>query len=184
LPGVPLFRSPRSAGDTDGRIPSASAADFNAIEYAQRLRYYLPALRARGVGRIGLVLNAGAPAASALAAVVDLPVDDAGVDLLSDPGGACGRAFGVGRGWKSDDPDTSPYLKLFGMLFGLGAWATLPAVIGGYIGNPWTAQPWIEDALAVGQVAGRWPDTALEMSDGEVVENKFAALPLVGVRIT
>jgi len=156
------------------------AADFNAIEYAQRLRYYLPALRARGVGRIGLVLNAGAPAASALAAVVDLPVDDAGVDLLSDPGGACGRAFGVGRGWKSDDPDTSPYLKLFGMLFGLGAWATLPAVIGGYIGNPWTAQPWIEDALAVGQVAGRWPDTALEMSDGEVVENKFAALPLVG----
>lgn len=57
----------------------------------------------------------------------------------------------------------------------------LPAVIGGYIGNPFSPQPWIEDALAVGQKKGRWPDTALEIAqDGTVVTNKFTELPLVG----
>ena len=68
------------------------------------------------------------------------------------------------------------------MLWGLGAWATLPAVIGGYIGNPFKAQPWIEDALAVGQRKGRWPDTALELDDdtGDILVNKFSELPYVG----
>ena len=68
------------------------------------------------------------------------------------------------------------------MLVGLGAWATLPAVIGGYLGNPFTPQPWIESALAQGQSAGRFPGNALVLDDatGAVLENKFAALPLVG----
>jgi AhpC/TSA antioxidant enzyme len=59
--------------------------------------------------------------------------------------------------------------------------ATLPAVIGGYIGNPFTPQPWIEDALAVGMKQGRWPDNALELAeDGSVMTNKFKELPYVG----
>jgi len=67
------------------------------------------------------------------------------------------------------------------MLWGLGAWATLPAVIGGYIGNPFRPQRWIEDALAVGQRKGRWPDNALELdSDGAIAVNKFSELPVVG----
>ena len=67
------------------------------------------------------------------------------------------------------------------MLFGLGAWATLPAVIGGYIGNPNGNSGWIEGALAQGGRAGRWPDNALDLDgSGAVVENKFAELPLVG----
>ena len=32
-------------------------ADFNMIEYAQRLRYYLPALRAKGVARVLCTVN-------------------------------------------------------------------------------------------------------------------------------
>ena len=58
----------------------------------------------------------------------------------------------------------------------------MPAVIGGYIGNPFVPQRWIEDALAVGQRKDRWPGTALELSeDGERVEvNKFSELPIVG----
>ena len=58
----------------------------------------------------------------------------------------------------------------------------MPAVIGGYIGNPFVPQPWIEDALAVGQKKDRWPNTALELNDttGDIVVNKFAELPLVG----
>jgi len=162
------------------------AADFNAIEYAQRLRYYIPSLKKRGVKKFGLVLNCEKEAALKLAEVVDLKIntdeESENVELFVDSFGNAGRQFGVERGWKPDDAETSPYLKLFGMLWGLGAWATLPAVIGGYIGNPFTPQPWIEDALAVGQKKGRWPDTALELDEnsGEVVLNKFSELPVVG----
>ena len=74
----------------------------------------------------------------------------------------------------------SIHLTLFGMLWGLGAWATLPAVIGGYIGNPFVPQPWIEDALAVGQKKGRWPDNALEIGQDGSIVNKFDELPVVG----
>lgn len=161
------------------------AADFNAIEYAQRLRYYIPELQKRGISKIGLVLNCESDSAKALVDLVDLPSDVTeghGVTLLVDPLGRAGRAFGVGTGWRPDDAEMSPYVKLFGMLFGLGAWATLPAVIGGYIGNPFRPQPWIEDALAVGQQKGRWPDTALVLDEdsGKVITNKFTELPVVG----
>lgn len=162
------------------------AADFNAIEYAQRLRYYLPQLEERGITKIGLVLNCEAEAAKTMVEMVDLPTDATSdsptVELFIDPEGKAGRVFGVGRGWREDDDSTSPYLKLFGMLFGLGAWATLPAVIGGYIGNPFLRQPWIEDAIAVGQRQGRWPSTALDLDEetGEIISNKFRELPVVG----
>lgn len=155
------------------------AADFNAIEYAQRLRYYLPQLRDCGVHKFGFVVNAQKNAAMALCDAVALDTDQ--VEIFVDNDGQAGRAFGVGRGWLPDDKDISPFLKLFGMLWGLGAWATLPAVIGGYLGNPFVAQPWIQDAMAVGIEKGRWPNNALELDgDGNVIVNKFADLPLVG----
>lgn len=179
-----------SSDDKAMLIFGTYAADFNAIEYAQRLRYYLPKLQAGGIQKIGLVLNCEADAAKTLVEMVDLATDATNgsvgdlpiVELLIDPEGNVGRNFGVGRGWKEDDEATSPYLKLFGMLFGLGAWATLPAVIGGYIGNPFLGQPWIEDALALGQRKERWPDTALELDErtGDIASNKFKELPLVG----
>lgn len=170
------------------------AADFNAVEYGQRLRYYWPALQERGVDRCALVLNCQPSAATKLCKLVDLAPrngDDSSsstsisIEIFVDNTGAAGRAFSVGRGWIPDNADVSPFLKLFGMLWGLGAWATLPAVIGGYIGNPFTAQPWIEDALVVGMKQGRWPDNAIDittngMGGEEVVKNKFAELPLVG----
>eukprot|EP00980_Cylindrotheca_fusiformis_P024386 scaffold11809_cov128-Cylindrotheca_fusiformis.AAC.25 len=154
------------------------AADFNAIEYAQRLRHYLPKLEECGVSKVGLVLNCQPDAAQALVDLVDLDLSK--VDLFVDNEGVAGRKFGACRGWLSDNTDVNPFLKLFGMLFGLGAWATLPAVIGGYIGNPFVPQPWIEDALAVGQMKGRWPDTALEIKEDGRILNKFNNLPLVG----
>lgn len=165
------------------------AADFNAIEYAQRLRYYLPILREKcGITQCALILNCNPDAAKAMVTEVDLPTDATSTDnddgmkvtLLVDKLGVAGRAFGVGRGWLPDNEDVNPFLKLFGMLWGLGAWATLPAVIGGYIGNPFVGQPWIEDALAVGQTKQRWPDTALEMEGSVVKTNKFSELPVVG----
>ena len=174
-----------SDANTDKRtllILGTYAADFNAIEYAQRLRYYMPYLKTKGVSKFGLVLNCETDAAKKLADMVDLDVSSDNIELFVDSKGEAGRAFGVGRGWKPEDTEMSPYLKLFGMLWGLGAWATLPAVIGGYIGNPFRAQPWIEDALAVGQRKGRWPDTALDLDSetGDIKVNKFTELPLVG----
>ena len=174
----------KSGNDKTMLVLGTYASDFNAIEYVQRLRYYLPQLMDKGVTKIGLILNAEADAAKKLVEMLDLPTDatsdDAVVELFVDPNGIAGKKFGVGTGWRPDD-EMSPYVKLFGMLFGLGAWATLPAVIGGYIGNPFYGQPWIEDALAVGQRKGRWPDTALELDDsGNVVVNKFKELPYVG----
>eukprot|EP00985_Skeletonema_marinoi_P012949 scaffold6346_cov116-Skeletonema_marinoi.AAC.5 len=177
------FLKTNDAGDKTMLVLGTYAADFNAVEYAQRLRYYMPELQKRGISKFGIVLNCEADAALKLVDLVDLPCDtsDGEVTLMIDPTGQAGRKFGVGTGWRSDDEEMSPYLKLFGMLFGLGAWATLPAVIGGYIGNPFTAQPWIEDAMAVGIRKKRWPDNGLELNDsGDVVVNKFQELPVVG----
>ena len=102
---------------------------FPAIEYAQRLRYYLPILKNEcGIEKFGIILNCQPEAAIALADVVDL--DTTKVDLFVDNTGEAGKIFGVGRGWLPENEDVSPFLKLFGMLWGLGAWATLPAVIG------------------------------------------------------
>lgn len=155
------------------------AADFNAIEYGQRLRYYWPKLQQeKGVEKCAFLLNCQPDAARLLKEQVDLPDS---IEIWVDNTGEAGRKFGVERGWLPDNKDVNPFLKLFGMLWGLGAWATLPAVIGGYIGNPFVAQPWIEDALAVGQRQGRWPDNALELNpDGSVKTNRFSELPLVG----
>jgi len=93
------------------------AADFNAIEYAQRLRYYLPILKEEcDVTKFGVILNCQPDAALALAELVDL--DTTKVDLFVDNTGDIGRKWGVGRGWLPDE-DLNPYLKLFGMLWGV-----------------------------------------------------------------
>jgi hypothetical protein len=167
-----------SGNDKTMLILGTYAADFNAIEYAQRLRYYLPQLQDLGVNKCGMVLNCRQDAALALCDAVDL--DTSRVAIMVDNDGQAGRAFDVGRGWLPNDENVSPFLKLFGMLFGLGAAMTLPAVIGGYIGNPFVPQPWIEDAMAVGIEKGRWPNNALEICHDGTIVNKFEELPLVG----
>lgn len=169
-----------SHGDKSLIVFGTYAADFNAIEYGQRLRYYWPQLKDQGkLDQCALLLNSQPAAARALCDAIDLPKD---ISVWVDNQGSVGRLFGVSQGWLPERKDVSPFLKLFGMLWGLGAWATLPAVIGGYIGNPFVGQPWIEDALAVGQRKGRWPDTALELAEDEtkIQRNMFAELPIVG----
>ena len=48
------------------------AADFNMIEYAQRVRFFMPQLREKGVDRYLMVVNAEAPACQTLARLLDL----------------------------------------------------------------------------------------------------------------
>ena len=103
------------------------------VEYGQKLRHFAPALKSKGVGRLLLVVN-GEPASCAkLAELLDLPGE---IELFSDPSGEAGRRFGVNRGWLADDSSLSPFIKLYITLFGVGPPATLPAVLGGYVGNP------------------------------------------------
>jgi len=146
------------------------AADFNMVEYCQRVRHFLPDLQAKGVDRCMMVVNGEVPACTALAEMVDLP---AAVELYADPTGEAGRRFGVSRGWRPDE-DISPFLKLFVVGIGLGPpWGTLPAVLTGYFGNPNGKRDWIEAALAQGQLAGRWPAVLELAEDGTITKNKF-----------
>lgn len=139
--------TPAAKGEKSMLVLGTYAADFNAIEYAQRyvdnpslpftgsssqhttysislrLRYYMPQLHKRGITKIGLVLNCESDVAKKLADLVDLPcdaIDGKGITLMVDPTGRAGKAFGVGTGWRPHDTEMSPYIKLFGMLWGLG----------------------------------------------------------------
>ena len=146
--------------------------DFNMVEYGQKLRHFLPELKAKGIDKFVVVVN-GEPASCAkLASLLDLPSE---IELLSDPSGEAGRSFGVSRGWRADDTEMNAYFKLWLMLFGLGPPMTLAAVVTGYIGNPGGKRAWIETAIEQGQAAGRWPGNVIV--DGQ---NQFNDLPLVG----
>jgi hypothetical protein len=189
-----LLRLPSTAASTEASSSSSSvnqkrtllifgtyAADFNMIEYGQRIRYYYPILQKSpyNITRCGMIINGkNSLVVQKFRRYIDLPDT---IEYFYDPTGKAGKAFGVSRGWLPDNPEINPYLKLFGMLFGLGAYATLPAVISGYIGNPFVQQPWITDALTVGNLQQRWPMNALEINNGTtVIKNKFDDLPVVG----
>lgn len=159
-------------------------ADFNAIEYGQRVRCALPDLRARGgVGRCLLVCNGDAASCDRWAGLLGLDDVDHGIEILPDPHGEAGRRFGVDRGWRPDDDTPSPSLKVTWVGLGLGPpWGTLPAVLTGYFGNPYGRRGWIEESLRQGQLKGRWPEVlTLEGNDDRsIVGNKFDDFPLVG----
>jgi len=87
-------------------------ADFNMIEYAQKMRHYWPQLKAKGVESGLIVVNGSPESCKRLAEILDLPAE---VELLSDEAGEAGRLFGVSTGWLPDS-DLNPYLKLLGML--------------------------------------------------------------------
>ena len=104
-------------GDRSLIIFGTYPADFNMIEYAQRLRHSIPQLREKRVERFVVVVNGEPSACTKLASFLSLPPE---VELLSDPSGEAGRRFGVSRGWRPDDAGLNPYLKLYLMLFGIG----------------------------------------------------------------
>lgn len=164
-------------------VCATHAADFNAVEYAQRVRAYWPRIQEKGIDSCIMVINGEPAQCLKLAELVDLPP---AVKLLSDPTGEAGRRFGVSRGFRPDDERLSPFVKLFFMGIGLGPpWYTLPAVLIGYFGNPEGKRAWIEDSLKQGQQAGRWPTILDVAGDGSIVANKFDDTPLLsgwGVR--
>ena len=159
------------------------AADFNAIEYLQKLRFYLPRLRDAGVSRVACVLNADVAQCQTLAELLDVPDD---IELFADPTGEAGRKFGVSRGFRPDDDALSPYVKLFVVGIGLGPpWGTLLPVLSGYVGSPNGRRDWIEACMQQAQSAGRVPEPLELAADGSIAKNRFDDTPLVsdwGVR--
>jgi len=156
--------------------------DFNTVEYAQKVRYFLPQLREKGIDRIMMVINGEPSSCRHLAELLDLPIggDESIIELFSDPTGEAGRRFGVSRGFRPD-AGIPAQLKLFCMGIGIGPpWNTLPAVLTGYFGDPNGKRDWIEASLKQGQLAGRWPPV-LELNDqNDILKNAFDDAPLVG----
>ena len=152
------------------------AADFNACEYMQKVRFYLPRLAEAGVDRYLFVVNGDARQASKLAELLDLPDE---VELLADPTGAAGRRFGCDRGFRPDDAELNPYVKLAVVGLGFGPpWQTLPPVLAGYVGSPNGKRDWIEAAMRQNELAGRTPAALTLGADGAILANKFDDLPL------
>ena len=118
-------------------------ADFNMIEYAQKVKHYLPQLKQHGVTKTVVVINGEQKAGSRFAELLSMPGE---LELLADPSGECGRRMGVSRGLLPDAAALSPYVKLFGMLIGVGPLKTLPAILTGYIGARHAVSPRIEDS--------------------------------------
>lgn len=93
LSGIKLrsVKEPNSLVDLNDATSSSALlvlgtypADFNQIEYAQKLRHYLPKLFDNGVKRAIMVVNGPSEACSKLASMLDLP---AALEILSDPTG-------------------------------------------------------------------------------------------------
>ena len=179
IDGTTLTDIIMTKGKSTLTIFSTYPSDFNAIEYTQRLKHYLPRLEEKGVENFNVIING--PASSVEKHKELLSMSDLNVNFIPDPTGAAGRAFGASTGWRPDDDKMSPYFKLYMMLFGFGCWATLPAVIGGYIGNPFKGQGWVESAMRENCVRGYFPTNGLELdSEGNVAVNKYAEIPVVG----
>ena len=85
---IDLGKELRAKKGTSLIVLSTYAADFNALEYAQRVRHYQRRLKEKGVSNIVMVVNAEPAAVTALAQLVGLPDD---VELLSDPLGTAGE---------------------------------------------------------------------------------------------
>lgn len=152
-------------------------ADFNLIEYAQKVRVFWPQMKVKGIERCIIVMNGEKSSCRKLAELLELPDE---IEILPDPTGESGRQFGVSRGWRPDDDRISPILKTTVVGLGFGPpWGTLPAVLTGYIGNPNGRREWIEESLKQGQLFGRWPQVLDIADDGNVVGNKFDDFPLL-----
>ena len=88
--------SSTKAGSKTMLVLGTHPADFNTIEYAQRVRAFLPELKAKGIERILMVINGSPSSCNKLTQLLDLP--EADVEVCSDPAGKSGRRFGVSRG--------------------------------------------------------------------------------------
>jgi hypothetical protein len=143
-------------------------ADFNAWEYAQRLKAVDAELAAMGV-ELTLVGIGTQAAGAKFAELLDLPADR----IYADPTGASHRALGFSPG-ALPNVEIPPLVKLAVMLGGVGSPGTIEAVIRGYFGDPSADAKWVNLALQQGAAKGRFP--------AELPSNAFDNVGRAGLR--
>ncbi|KAJ1440225.1 hypothetical protein B484DRAFT_391408 [Ochromonadaceae sp. CCMP2298] len=139
--------------------------DFNAWELMQNLQQDVDLLTADDTQVI--CIGVGSPAAAKKFAT-DLELD-ARLPLYADETASAAGALGCYRGWLAADEehrarwpqgDVNSYVKLFGMIFGLGSPGTIGKVLYGYAGNSGAGpatRSWVVKALLQGSKKGRFP---------------------------
>lgn len=159
-------------------VLGSHCADFNTIEYGQRVRAYWERLTEEsGITRCLYVMNGSAESCATLANLLDLPLE---IEILFDPSGEAGRLFGVSRGWQPNNKGIPAWLKVTVVGLGFGPpWGTLPAILPGYLGDPRGNRYWIEESLKQGQLLGRWPPILKLDDNGAIVSSKFDNFPLL-----
>ncbi|KAG5189392.1 AhpC/TSA antioxidant enzyme-domain-containing protein [Tribonema minus] len=116
-------------------------ADFNAWEYAQKLRHYLPAIDDAGAEVIAVGLGTVA-AAKEFASLTNFPLQR----LYVDETGRAYEELGFSKGFQPP-VKVNPYLKLLPMLAGIGSPGTIQAVLRGYVGDRDADASWVESTL-------------------------------------
>lgn len=115
--------------------------DLGSWELAQRIKYYLPVLKANQVNLVAI-----APGSLDNAKVFcqnnPFPSDN----LYMDREAICYQNLGFSRG-AFPDLKVSPYLKLLPMLAGIESKGTIPEVLRGYFGDRNASPAWIKDSL-------------------------------------
>jgi len=174
--------SPSGGDNNDDRQPVILSClshfgDFNAWELTQSYQAI-----DYGGSRIILVGIGSADAARGFAN--DLGLDSHNspdITLLADETGSVTDTLGCYRGWLAVDrnhaerwpsTDINPYVKLLGMIFGLGSPGTISKVLRGYVGDKNDgsfSRKWVVKALLQGGRSGRWPKLTEEAFDNDLV---------------
>ena len=169
--------------------------DFNAWEVTQQ---YISAVKASSIGRdrckIVLVGIGSADSSAKFADDLDIGKYKDMVTLVADPTGVVTDTLNCYRGWLAVDKthaarwpatDVNPYVKLFGMIFGLGSPGTIEKVVYGYVGNKEggvSSRQWVVDALLQGTEKGRFPKITAEAFDGVPADSGLRPFELATLR--
>lgn len=169
--------------------------DFNAWEVTQQ---YVTAVEDGAFGstcKIVLVGIGSADAARQFSADLSLESrPSAEITLVADEKGAVTDALNCYKGWLAIDKrhaekwpasDVSPYIKLFGMIFGFGSPGTIEKVIYGYVGDSnggKRSRKWVIDALLQGSEQGRWPKLTERAFEGIPEETGLRPFELATLR--
>mmetsp|Transcript_41903 Transcript_41903/g.127077 ORF Transcript_41903/g.127077 Transcript_41903/m.127077 type:complete len:343 (-) Transcript_41903:290-1318(-) len=170
--------------------------DFNAWEVTQQ---YITAVKDGLFGsNCNFVLVGIGSAEAARQFESDLSLKDPSIDkvvtLVADENGAVTDALDCYKGWLVIDKkhankwpatDVSPYIKLLGMIVGLGSPGTIEKVIYGYVGDQngsKRSRKWVVDALLQGSKQGRWPRIAEEAFEGIPDESGLRPFELATLR--
>jgi len=167
--------------------------DFNAWEVAQQ---YIASFSTGDLdSECNVVLVGIGSVASANKFADDLDLaKESRIQLVADETGAVTEVCGCYKGWLAIDKehakkwpaaDVNPYIKLFGMIFGIGSPGTIGRVLYGYVGDKegdFRSRKWVVDALLTGTSKGRFPKITSDAFEGVPEESGLRPFELATLR--